>query len=100
MNDEDIPYRSTADLGSVIEDKSFSKDEEEESTLRRVYKSLKESYDSLDKWHAFDLTDTELKLKQQVKAHQLAAAIIGPALEAVETALQTVDANFIQRNKK
>ena len=100
MNDEDIPYRSSIDLGTVTENKTFTKDEEEQSSLRRVQKILQDGLNDLDKWHAFDLTETELKLKQQVKAHQMAAAIIAPVLEAVNQALSTVDENFRQRNNK
>lgn len=99
MDNEEIPYRSFVDLKSVTEDTKFSKDEDEESTLRRVYHILHNGMVELDKWHAFDLTETELKLKQQIKAHQLAADLIGPIYEAVAQALATVDDKFKQRNK-
>ena len=99
MNDEDIPYRS-AIPETVVADTKFSKDEEQEPTLRRVYKLLKDGVDDLGRWNAFDLTETELKLKQQIKAHQIAASILEPALDAVTQALATVDENFRQRNQK
>lgn len=98
--DEDVPVRSFFDPTELAEDTRFTKDEEDESTLRRVYKLLKQGHDNIDKWHAFDLTETELKLKQQIKAHQIADSIIAPALELVEQALATVDEKFRQRNKK
>lgn len=96
--DEEVPYRSPFDLNEVKEDEGFSTDESEQSTLRRVYKLLKESNSRLDQWHAFDLTCGEMTLKQQVKAHQLAADIIAPALEEVRQALATIDEKFKQRN--
>lgn len=99
-NDEEIPYRSTADLGSLVEDEKFTQDEDEQSTLRRVHKILADGVAQLDKWHAFDLTETELKLKQQIKAHQLAAGLLEPTLDAVTQALATIDENFRKRNNK
>lgn len=99
-NDEEVPYRGVIGLDSVIEDTKFSKDEEEESTLRRVYKILKKSLDEIDKWHAFDLTETELKFKQQVVAHRMADNIVAPAFEEVRQALATIDEKFRQRNNK
>lgn len=100
MNDEEVPYRAPFNLNSVKEDLKFSKDEEEQSTLRRVFTLLKDALADLDKWHAFDLTESELKLKQQIKAHQMAADSIGPAYEEVRQALATIDEKFKQRNQK
>jgi hypothetical protein len=39
-------------------------------------------------------------LKQQIKAHQIAADMLTPAFEAVQTALATVDEKFRRRNNK
>jgi hypothetical protein len=97
-DDEEVPYRSPFDLNEVTEDKTFSEDEAQEPTLRRVYKILKGGLEELDKWHAFDLVETEMKLKQQIKAHALAASILAPAVEEVRQALATIDEKFKQRN--
>lgn len=99
MNEE-VPVRSYFDLKALKEDTKFTQDELEESTLRRVYKMLHDGVAELDKWHAFDLTETELKLKQQIKAHKMAADILTPILEAVAQALATVDDKFRQRNNQ
>jgi hypothetical protein len=99
-NDEEVPYRSPFNLSQVTEDTKFSKDEEEESTLRRVFKLLDSAMADLDKWHAFDIAESELKIKQQIKAHAIAAAIIAPCLEEVRQALATVDEKFRRRNQK
>lgn len=101
--DENVPVRSYFDPSSLAEDTSFSKDEDEQSTLRRVYKLLKDASDDIDKWHAFadgHRLLSDLKLKQDIHAHQLAASIIEPALEAVAQALATVDEKFRQRNNQ
>lgn len=101
--DEQVPVRSFFDPTDLAADDKFTEDEAQETTLRRVYKILKAGMDDLDKWHAF--TDghrqlSELKLKQDIHAHELAAAIIAPALEEVVQALATVDEKFRQRNNK
>jgi hypothetical protein len=101
--EENVPVRSFFDPTELAEDKRFTKDEEDERTLRQIYKVLKEGMDGLDQWHAFSDGHrqlSELKLKQDIHAHQIAAAIIAPALEAAEQALATVDEKFRQRNKK
>lgn len=100
MDDEEVPYRSPIDLADVTEDTKFSVDEEQQGALRRVHAILVESIAGLDQWHAFDLVESELKIKQQIKAHQLAAGVLAPVLEAVEQALMTVDEKFRQRNRK
>jgi hypothetical protein len=103
--DEEIPYlnRSAFDLAQVTEDTGYSKDEEEQSTLRRVRKILSEGLRGIDAWHAFSdghRALSELKLKQDIHAHQLASDILTPALEAVDSALAIVDEKFRQRNNK
>lgn len=97
---EEIPVRGFTDYSALKEDDGYSQDEEEQSTLRRVHKILKDAVTDLDKFHAFDLVETELKLKQQIKAHQLAAGILAPTLEAVEQALATVDEKYRKRNNQ
>lgn len=99
MNDEDIPYRSAIPQ-QVVEKDEFTTDEQQQGTLNNVYKVLKESIENLDKWHAFDCRDTDLKIKQHIHAHKMAFDIVAPAYEAVEQALAIVDQKFRERNKK
>lgn len=101
--DENVPVRSAFDPNELAEDDKFSDDEAQESTLRRVYKILKSGMDNIDKWHAFadgHRQLSELKLKQDIHAHELAANIVGPALEEIVQALATVDEKFRRRNMK
>lgn len=101
--EENVPVRSFFDLGEVTEDTKFSEDEAQESALRRVYKILKSGMDDIDKWHAFadgHRQLSELKLKQDIHAHEMAAAVIAPALEEVVQALATVDEKFRKRNNR
>jgi hypothetical protein len=100
MNDENVPYRSPVPIEVTSTANRFTKDEEEQSTLRQVQRTLRESLDRLDKWHAFDLTESELKLKQQIKAHAIAASILSPAVESVERALEKIDEAFKLRNQR
>jgi hypothetical protein len=97
--DEEVPVRGFTDYAALADHGEYSKDEEEQSTLRIVHKLFKDALNSLDSYHVFDLTETELKLKQQIKAHRLAADILAPLLEALEQALATVDEKFRMRNK-
>lgn len=98
--DEDVPVTGMVNPYDLKEKDEFTVDEQEESTLRQVYKILSGGLADLDKWHAFDLTESELKLKQQIKAHAIAASLLAPAVEAVAQALATVDEKFRRRNNK
>jgi hypothetical protein len=98
MDNEEIPYRTAIPSQTPPATSSYSKDEEQQSTLVIVYKLLQESLDNLDKWSAFDLTESELKLKQQIKAHQLAYGIVSPLAQSVRDALSLVDDKYKQRN--
>lgn len=100
MNDEEVPYRTAFDIQTPTPAAKFTRDEADQSTLIRVLQILREGVADLDKWHAFDLTESELKLKQQIKAHQIAMSILAPTVEAVEQALAMVDEAFKQRNNK
>lgn len=100
MYDEEVPYRSAINLRSVKEDTKFTKDEEEQSTLRRVHKILKDAVAEIDAYRVFDLAEGELKLKYQIKARRLAADIVIPTLDLVEQALATIDEKFRQRNNQ
>lgn len=97
--DEDVPVRSIVDFGSLNEDKKSSQDETDESTLRQIYLLLKDKITEIDMWHAFERkTDSELTLKQQIKAREIAYNMVNPAFEAVRDALVKVDKAFVERN--
>lgn len=99
--DEDVPVRSIVDFGALQEDKTPSQDEVEESTLRQIFLLLKDKLTEIDMWHAFERkTDSELTLKQQIKAREIAFGIVNPAFEAVRDALMRVDREFVERNLK
>lgn len=70
-------------------------------TLKSVYKDLKAQMENIDKWHAFDLKGdlTGMSVEQQILAHQVAYDMVAPAFEAVQTALETIDREFIERQK-
>lgn len=98
--DEQVPVRGFTDYSELAEDKAFSKDEEQEGALRRVQALLRSEAKKLHEFNAFDITESDLKIKQQIKVHKMVADIIEPVLEMVEQALSTVDENFRQRNNK
>lgn len=101
MDDEAIPYLTKFDtISDVAEDTKFTTDENEQSTLRRVHAVLKESIESLDKWHAFDCTETDLKIRQHIHAHKMAYSMVEPAYDAITAALATIDERYKRRNKK
>lgn len=74
-----------------------SKDEENYDTLKSVQVMLAEALASLDKWSAFDLKENELKIKQQIKAHELAHGIISEVAQAVSSAISVVDQKHLER---
>ena len=97
---EEVPYRSPIDVMNPEPEKTFTQDEADNSTLLRVRTLLREAVTALDQFHAFDLTESELKLKQQIKAHQIAYDILSPLLETVEQAIRTNDTRYKQRNNQ
>lgn len=97
--DEEVPVRGIVNFNALKEDTKPSKDESEESTLRQVYLLLRDKLVEIDMWHAFERkTDSEMTLKQQIKARQVAFEIVNPAFEAVRDALMRVDKAFVERN--
>lgn len=102
---EEVPTRSPFSvLGEVQEDKKvFTKDEEDASTLRRIYNMFSEKLNELDQFHLFTKEAralSDLKLKQQIEAHQLAYDILAPLHETMKQALTVVDERFRERNKQ
>jgi 3-phosphoglycerate kinase len=101
--DEEVPVRSFTDYADIKEDTKFSKDEEQESTLRQVFALLQDGMTGLATWDAFSAAhrkDSDLKLKQDIHAHELAYDILAPAYDLVKQALITVDQRFRERNNK
>jgi hypothetical protein len=103
--DEEVPTRSPFGVLSEVtaSANTYTKDEEDESTLRRVYKLFTEALAGLDQFHAFDAEHrklSELKLKQDVHAHELAYAILSPLHETLGQTLAVVDEKFRERNNK
>lgn len=98
MNDEDIPYRTPGiNYQLPAEAQVSSLDERNYDTLKMVLHTLTTAVDSLDKWHAFDTTCTELQVKQQIVAHRIAADILSPVIEAVKSSVEAVDNKYRQQ---
>lgn len=100
--DEDFSYRTTPTAVPAAQ-QPVSRDEADYSTLKAVYKDLKQCIDDIDKWHAFELEGSldgnNLSINQQILAHKKAFEIVQPAFEAVERALLEVDQQFIERQR-
>lgn len=91
--DETIPYRSgVGALPTPVE--TSTEDEREFSTLKQAHKLLVEGLKQLRDFDAFDLTESELKIKQQIKAHQIAAGIIEPIEGMVRDAIIRIDNKY------
>lgn len=101
MNDENLPYRSHFPGGLTVptddEQTSFSKDEQEFSTLETIYKIMRDELAELKGWQKIDLTETELKVKQQIKAHQIAVDLLEPLVESMLQALGTVNEKYREK---
>lgn len=93
---EEIPYRSAVRVNLPEADKASTQDEANYDTLRAVRDALASGIYELDKWSAFDLTESEMDIKQQIKAHQLAFEILSPLLEALNGSLEAVDRKYKQ----
>jgi hypothetical protein len=64
-------------------------------TLRAVRDELTTALAELDGWHAFDLAERDgLTIKQQIKAHQLAYAMMAPLLDSINSALDQVNRKY------
>lgn len=92
-DDEAIPYRAPV-FHAPREEKTVTDDEQDYDTLRSIHRVLKEGLENIDKWHAFDSTESELKMKQQVVAHRMAYGLIAPLFESVDAAIKVVDDKY------
>lgn len=83
-------------MTSRAPERTYSRDDAEQSTLQAVHKDLSAAMEEIDKWHAFDTEEKELTLKQQIVAHRKAYEMVAPALDAVTNALATIDSKYRQ----
>lgn len=100
---DDLPYRTpgiSPGFGQTTQP-SVSQDEAQYNTLKAVYLDMKETMDTIDKWHAFDLDEKTagVTIKQQILAHRRAYEMIAPSFQALETAVEQVDRQFIERQR-
>jgi hypothetical protein len=92
--DEQLQYRSSG-VGSLPAPAETSiADEREFSTLKQAHRLLQEGIAQLHSFDAFDLTESELKIKQQIKAHQIAADTLQPIADSVRDAIITIDSKY------
>lgn len=98
--DEEVPVRSFTDYGQMTEDDKFSIDEGQQSTLVRVHDLLQDKIKEIKSFDLFDLVETELKLKQQIKVHRMVYDILEPLRETIAQTIESIDDKFKQRNNK
>lgn len=91
-----IPYRTPFQTFTPAASVS-STDENNFDTLTHVRKDLAAAIEKLDHFHAFDLEGTEMNIKAQIKAHQLAYEILMPALDAIDSTIESVNQKYKER---
>lgn len=92
--DEQLQYRSSGIGNLPTPDEGSQQDEREFSTLKQAHKLLAEGIEQLHSFDAFDLTESELKIKQQIKAHQIAADTLQPIADMVRDAIIKIDSKY------
>lgn len=93
MDNETLPYRSG--VGTLpTQSQTSTEDEREFSTLKQADKLLADGIQRLHNFDAFDLTESELKIKQQIRAHQLAADILQPISDMVRDTILRIDSKY------
>lgn len=92
--DEQLQYRTSGISPLPAQAETSIADEREFSTLKQAHRLLQEGLALLHHFNAFDLTESELKVKQQIKAHQLAEGIIQPIADMVRDAILTIDSKY------
>lgn len=92
--DEQIQYRSSGIGNLPTPAENSVVDEREFSTLKQAHRLLAEGLDNLHSFNAFDLTESELKIKQQIKAYQVAADILQPISDMVRDAIIRIDSKY------
>lgn len=76
------------------EDAQTTSDEDQFSTLEYAYKDARRELDKLKTWQGIDLKASELTVKQQVFARDLAVELLEPIVEAMREALATVNEKY------
>lgn len=89
---DELPYRTP--VTATAAPTRTSVNENNYDTLKIILAALGDSLETIDGWHAFDVEEKELTVKQQIVAHRKAYEIILPAYEAVKSAMQKVDAKY------
>lgn len=95
MEEPEIPYRTRLKDFTPTSPVS-STDENEYSTLLKVRNDLAADLAQLDNWSAFDLTESELSIKQQIKAHQLAYDILSPIFDALNNTVNEINIKYME----
>lgn len=107
--DERVPFFTAVPEQTPTATSPYSKDEENYDTLLAVRKILAASADDLKKdFNMLNIDITQLatdmvyaqSMARQIGAKQEAYAIIAPLLESVESAIQTADDKYKQRNQR
>jgi hypothetical protein len=91
--DQDIPYRTPFQTSTPAASVS-STDEHEYSTLLKQRNDFVEALAQLNHWDAFDLKESELGIKEQIKAHRLAYDILSPIFESLNSAVNDINAKY------
>lgn len=100
--DPELAYRVNPDSIPAVQEQDSSQDAANYDTLKSVYKDFKSAIEDIDKWHAFDLEEkaSGLLIKQQIHAHALAFDMVKPLFDALESAIQLVDSEFVRRQNR
>lgn len=94
--DDELPYRTPFQYTTPAASVS-STDEHEFSTLLQQRNEFAAAIAQLDHWSAFDLEGTEMTIKQQIKAHELAFGILSPIFEALNSAVNDINEKYREK---
>lgn len=102
---DDLPYRSP--VSQAVNSNPVTKDEDEHSTLKSVFKILEETTTGLYKdFDAFQLykdklpADRAKMLLHDVEVKQAVYEIVAPLVQRVGDAIAAADSNFRRRQSK
>ena len=90
--DNDLPYRTPFNTSPAKQASSVSSmDEANFSSIRAIRNDMEVEMNRLKDVTLLDLTESELKLKSQIKANQIAYAILEPLLETLDVVLVGIE---------
>lgn len=72
-------------------------DEDQYSTLEYAYKDARRELDKLKTWQGINLKSSELTVKQQVFARDLAVQLLEPIVEVMREALAVVNEKYKEK---